>query len=239
MDILLVGAGGYGTLYVDALLQSKDPDIHWVGVIDPCLGTVPRRAEILAAGIPAYPSLEDFYREHTADLVCIATPPFLHREQCLCALAHGSHVLCEKPAAPTPKQVEEMIAAEKTYGRFIAIGFQWSFSDAIQALKRDVLAGKLGKPLLFKTAISWPRNRAYYARGGGWGGKAVFKGMPLYDSIASNACAHYLHNMLFLMGDRMETAAMPAILRGDFAALRRISRPDIPLRRRPSHPFFL
>ena len=31
-------------------------------------------------------------------------------------------------------------------GVFVAIGFQWSFSRAVQALKRDVMAGVLGKP---------------------------------------------------------------------------------------------
>ena len=58
-----------------------------------------------------------------------------------------------------------------------------------------------------KTAISWPRNFAYYRRGGGWGGKIQKDGITVLDSIASNACAHYLHNMLFLLGATMNQSA--------------------------------
>ena len=93
------------------------------------------------------------------------------------------------------------------YGKFIAIGYQWSYSAVIQRLKMDILKGKLGKPISFKTFISWPRNRAYYSRGSGWGGRIEKDGRLILDSIASNACAHYLHNMLFLLGDTMQTSA--------------------------------
>ena len=107
-----------------------------------------------------------------------------------------------------------MLDAERACGRFLAIGYQWSYADAIQALKADILQGKLGAPVSFRTAISWPRDRAYYGRGTGWGGRISRDGVLLLDSIASNACAHYLHNMLFLLGDSMQTSAEV----GDFEA---------------------
>ena len=207
MDIVLVGTGGYGLYYVKELLHPRNPDVRWVGVVDPYFQNCSRKAEIEAADIPVFDTLEEFYRAHTADLALIVTPPFLHREQSLLALSHGSYVLCEKPIAPTLAEAEEMRLAEQTHGKFIAIGYQWSYSRAIQALKRDILDGVLGKPLSMKTAISWPRNRAYYARGGGWGGRIQKDGITILDSIASNACAHYLHNMFFLLGDAMEQSA--------------------------------
>jgi predicted dehydrogenase len=45
------------------------------------------------------------------DLVCITTPPRLHREMTLFALALGKHVLCEKPMAMNVAEAEEMTAA--------------------------------------------------------------------------------------------------------------------------------
>src|SRR5947207_3270259 len=33
------------------------------------------------------------------DLVCITTPPVMHREMALAAIENGKHVLCEKPVA--------------------------------------------------------------------------------------------------------------------------------------------
>lgn len=209
MKILIVGAGGYGVNYVNALLTEPWDNVKLEGIVDPYLQSCSLKKQILQAGIPVYDTMEAFYKEHTADLAVISTPTFLHCEQSIQALQHGSHVLCEKPAAPTISQVQKMIAAQKQYDKFIAIGYQWSFSQAIQDFKQDLLSGVLGKPVTLKTMICWPRNRAYYRRGSGWGGRITKDGTALYDSIASNACAHYIHNILFLLGDSLHTSILP------------------------------
>lgn len=206
MKVLLVGTGGYASLYVRALLKTRE--LEWVGAVDPYFRDAKLHREIEAAGIPVFDTMEEFYARQDADLAVIATPPFLHTGQSLTALAHGSFVLSEKPAAPTVAEVELMIEAERRTGKFIAIGYQWSFSDAIRRLKQDILSGRLGRPLSMKTFISWPRDKAYYARGTGWAGRIRRGNTMVLDSIASNACAHYLHNMLFLLGDTMETSRM-------------------------------
>ncbi len=209
MNILLVGAGGYGVKYVDYLLDRVDPTLTLAGVVEPYFDTCARKEEILAAGVPVYGAMEEFYAVHGAELAIICTPPFLHCAQSLTALSHGSFVLCEKPVAPTPAAAARMAEAEVKYGKWIAVGYQWSFSDAILNLKRDILAGCLGKPRTLKTIVSWPRKRSYYGRGVGWAGKMQKDGITVWDSIASNACAHYLHNMLFLLGENMHSAALP------------------------------
>lgn len=215
MKILLVGAGGYAARYVNALLALSDPQITLEGIVEPYFSTCATRAEIDAAGIPVFDTMDAFYRQHTADLAIISTPSFLHKEQSLCALRHGSYVLCEKPVAPTVAEAEEMQEAEKAYGKWIAIGYQWSFSTAIQRLKTDVLSGVFGAPISLKTAISWPRTLDYYGRGTKWAGRLFKDGIPILDSIASNACAHYLHNMLFLLGDRPDRSAEVSQLSGE------------------------
>ncbi len=240
MKILLVGAGGYASGYVNALFNMAESDIVWEGIVDPYYSTCAKKEEIDAAKIPVYNTMDDFYLEHNADLAIICTPPFLHKEHSICALSHGSYVLCEKPIAPTPEDAEAMLEAEKKYGKWIAIGYQWSFSDAIQKLKSDILAAKLGAPISFKTAISWPRPLAYYKRGTGWGGMISKNGILILDSIASNACAHYLHNMFFLLGDNMNESTDVVSLDGqclrandienfDTCALKMVTEGGVPL----------
>ena len=207
MKILLVGAGGYGAGYVTTLLENTDPSIIFEGIVDNRISASVKKEAIEAAGIPVYATMDDFYREHTADLAIICTPPFLHKEHSICALKHGSYVMCEKPVAPTVEDAEAMLAAEKEYGKWIAIGYQWSFSEEIQRIKKDILCGELGRPISLKCAISWPRGLDYYSRGSGWAGRISKDGVMILDSIASNACAHYIHNMLFLLGDSMDTSA--------------------------------
>ncbi len=214
MKTLLVGAGGYASIYAKELLNIKNQSpenqiTDFCAIVDPFIKNAPLYDKIVEAKIPLYETLEDFYKNNTADLAVIATPPYLHKDQTTTALMNGSNVLCEKPVAPTVEEVNEIIACSEKTGKFVGIGYQWSFSDAIQRLKKDILDGLLGKPLCLKTFISWPRNKAYYGRTTGWGGKKYYRGKPIYDSILSNACAHYMHNMLFVLGNAMNESAEP------------------------------
>ena len=207
MKLLIVGAGGYGAGYVAKALE--DPNAVIAGVVEPFFDTCSTRDKILEAGIPVYQTMEAFYAEHDAQLALISTPTYLHASQSLCALEHGTHVLCEKPAAPSVAQVEAMMDGAKKWDRFVAIGYQWSFAHAMRRLKQDILDGKMGKALTLKTVVNWPRDHKYYARGGGWGGRIQKDGVLINDSIASNACAHYLHNMLYVLGSDMGTSVLP------------------------------
>lgn len=207
MKIALTGAGRYGKSYVDWLLAQEDPEIEFVGVIEKNIDASPSKEAIIGASIPVYSSMEEFYANAHADLMILCTPPFLHAEQSVYATAQGSYVLSEKPAAPTVAQAEAMIRAEKETGKFIAVGYQWSYDEAILALKKDILDGVLGKPKFLKTIVCTPRSRTYYAPD--WSGRISKDGIMVMDSIVFNACAHYVHNMLFILGDAVDTSAYP------------------------------
>lgn len=215
MKVLLVGANGYGARFLEPLFDMhKNGQITFEGIVT--RSDFPMQDELKAAGISAYKTLDAFYAEHNADMALISTPAFLHKEQSIYCVEHGSYVLCEKPAAPTVEEVEAMLSAEKRTGKFIAIGYQRCFSDAILALKRDILNGVFGKPLSTKFFLSAPRKLAYYARGGGYAGQVYTKdGRIILDSPASNACAHYMQEMLFLLGSEMDTTAEPTLIAGE------------------------
>lgn len=215
MKVLLVGANGYGARFLEPLFDMhKNGEIIFEGVVT--RSDFPMQDELKAAGISAYKTLDAFYAEHNADMALISTPAFLHKEQSIYCVEHGSNVLCEKPAAPTVDEVDAMLAAEKKTGKFIAIGYQRCFSDAVLALKRDILDGVLGKAVSMKFAMSAPRKFVYYARGGGYAGQVFTKdGRTILDSPASNACAHFVQEMLFLLGSEMDTTAEPTLVAGE------------------------
>jgi predicted dehydrogenase len=209
VSIALVGIGGYGNNHVKTLISDyKSEEYEIVGVVEPrpesCL-YIERLKEL---NIPIYKSLEEFYTELTANLVIISSPIQFHRPQVCLALSKGSHVLCEKPLSGTVEDALEMIEAKNKAKRLLAIGYQWSYSKAIQKLKQDIMSGKLGKPESLRCIVLWPRDFKYYSRG--WAGKKYDdKGNAIFDSVANNATAHYLHNMFYVLGDKMDTSDKP------------------------------
>ena len=209
MRILLVGIGGYGGLIAQAVLDNREKYGYSIaGVVEPYIENSPVRDQL--ENIPVYNSMQDFYKENKAELAIINTPIHLHKEQCILAMEMGSDVLCEKPVASTLQDALQMEEAAKATGRSINIGFQLSYTPAVQNIKRDILDGRYGKIKSMYATVSWPRNSAYFARP--WAAKATVDGKWVLDSIVMNACAHYLHNMLFLAGDTVSSAAEPLTL---------------------------
>jgi len=46
-----------------------------------------------------------------------------------------------------------------------------------------------------------------------WAGKRIVGGRTVMDSVANNATSHYLHNMFFMLGNKISTSAMPKSLK--------------------------
>jgi predicted dehydrogenase len=210
--VVLVGIGGYGEVYLSALLDDpRGAGCRIVGAVEPRPEGCRRLGELEALSVPLYPSLADFYRDHQADLAVLSSPIHLHAEHTCLALDHGSHVLVEKPAAAVTADVDRMLQARERAGRFVAVGFQWSFAHSVLALKRDILAGTFGPPLRGRSLTLWPRTESYYERNDWAGKKRDAEGRWILDSPASNAMAHHLHNLLFLLGAEMERSAEPVL----------------------------
>lgn len=210
VTVALVGVGGYGRHYVGRLLDGADElGARCVAAIDTQPERCDRLDELTGRGARVYTSLDAFHAEGSADLAILSLPIQLHAPFTCACLARGSHVLCEKPLAGTVQEGRRMLAAERETGRFVAIGYQWSYNSAIQALKADIMSGALGKPVRLKTLLSWPRPHSYYRRNDWAGRRKTPGGDWILDSPAHNATAHYLHNMFYVLGPTRETSAMP------------------------------
>ena len=209
-SIALVGVGGYGAMYLSALLDGPQRrEAALVATVDPDPVRCARWHELQTLGVPHHADPDALYRHHSVDLTIVASPIQLHAEQTILALGHGSHVLCEKPAAATVQDVDRMMDAEARSGRSVAVGFQWSFTSPIRQLKAGILRGDFGKPLRFKSLCLWPRDESYYSRNDWAGRLRDDQGRWVLDSPVNNAMAHDLHNMLFLLGDTPTTSAHP------------------------------
>ena len=81
VSVLLVGIGGYGGRYANALLDRADNDrVSLAGVVDPAPENYGRFEELRAGNIRVYGKMEDFYAGNRADLAVGAFPSLGRRQ---------------------------------------------------------------------------------------------------------------------------------------------------------------
>jgi predicted dehydrogenase len=81
------------------------------------------------------------------DVLVIATPNVLHREQALAGLSAGAHVICEKPLAMNLAEARELRDRARATGRKTLTFFTHRALAASALAKRLVDAGHLGRPV--------------------------------------------------------------------------------------------
>jgi len=209
VKVLIVAINGYGHYYLKTLLEEVDCErAVLVGVVDPEAERSSYFKSFKEFGIPVCTRMNDFYLSGgKADLAVISSPPHFHVPQSILALHHGTNVLCEKPIGALVSDAESLIEKRDKTGRFVMIGYQWSYSEGIQLLKKDILNGRFGKPLRMKSLCLWPRDFAYFARNNWAYQKKDPEGNIVMDNIFQNAVSHFIHNTFYLFGDTMESSA--------------------------------
>jgi predicted dehydrogenase len=223
ISVLLAGIGGYGQLYLNALLDNGDGSFVFAGAVDPYAASSPGFDVLKERGIPVYKTPQEFFAGGgRADLSVISSPIHTHYSYTVTCFENGSNVLCEKPFSGDLAKLDDIVEREKKTGLFCGVGFQLCFSAEMLALKKDIMNGVFGKPLTFKTCDLRRRGDKYYTRNS-WAGKIAIDGENIFDSPLNNACAHDLQLMLFLLGDKLNNSAEAVSVEAELWK----ARPDI------------
>lgn len=180
-----------------------------------------------SGGVAVFAGVADFLAAGSALADAVTVPVGIHEHAPITieALRHGLHVYCEKPAAATVQEVEEMCLAQQQSGKKLAIGFQYLQSTSLQQMKSRVIDGRLGSVRKIKAVCGWPRSTAYYGRNA-WAGRLRAGEAWVLDSPANNACAHFLMNMLFLAGKPAQ-CAQPLSVQAELFRANRIECADL------------
>lgn len=215
IKIAFAGAGGYADYCLGLLLDFvPQEDYELVGIADPYARKAPRANFFQEQGIPLYDTVEELFDAQKVDALYVASPITFHKDQCEAALDHGCAILCEKPLTACYRDTlslrEKWLQSRVPFG----VGFQWSYAPAILQAKKDILAGRYGRAVALKAYISWQRFDSYYTDSS-WKGRITDVGGNLVnDSVVTNATAHYLHNLFFMMGETLDQSAMPLQVKG-------------------------
>lgn len=101
----------------------------------------------------AYGTYEELLADEDIQAVYIPLPNELHYEWVMKAIEAGKNVLCEKPLAPTKKQVEELFAAAKEKGVILMEAFAYLHTPYVAAVKAEVDSGAIGDIKYIETAF--------------------------------------------------------------------------------------
>ncbi|MDW8344051.1 MAG: Gfo/Idh/MocA family oxidoreductase [Verrucomicrobiae bacterium] len=144
LRVVLVGCGGMAGCWLDAARQAGG--VEWVGFVDLREEAARRRAAESGARNPVVGTkLETVLRATRPDAVFDCTVPEAHYEVTLTALAHGCHVLGEKPMADSMERARAMVAAAQKAGRIYAVIQNRRYGAPIRRIRRLIEAGGLGQ----------------------------------------------------------------------------------------------
>jgi predicted dehydrogenase len=97
----------------------------------------------------------DLIHDPGIDIIDICSPNMYHMQQTIASLDAGKHVICEKPLAPTPDEIRQMIATRDRSGKLLMTAQHFRFHGNSQALKKEIDTGVLGK--IYHTRAWWLR----------------------------------------------------------------------------------
>ncbi|MDE2752847.1 MAG: Gfo/Idh/MocA family oxidoreductase [Gemmatimonadota bacterium] len=142
--IVLVGAGVRGRVW--ARVIAEVPGAMLAGLVDQDESRARRAHDDFAPGAPVGHDFASALADPdiVADAVVIATPPATHHRLVGRALAHGLHVLCEKPLSEDLDEVVDLIAQADAAGRHLLVGMNFRYLPSSQRIRRYVLGGHLG-----------------------------------------------------------------------------------------------
>lgn len=196
--IALVGAHGHGRWHLRNIRRlASDHAVELVGVCDP----VPLDDDLrhLAGDVPLLPDLTAVLADLRPDVTIVCTPIHTHTELTLRAVRAGSHVLLEKPPAPTLAEYDRLVDGVAASDRSCQVGFQSLGSLAVPVVRQMVSEGAVGDVTGIGGACAWQRTSAYFSRAP-WAGRRVVDGVPVVDGALTNPFAHAVVTALAIEG---------------------------------------
>lgn len=159
--LALVGGGGAG----------------FIGKVHAVAATLDNRAEIIAGALSSRPEVaresgaafgiapersyasfddliaaESQLEEDRIDVVVIATPNHTHFPFASAALAHGFHVVCDKPLTNSTADAERLVTHVESSGQLLALTHNYSGYPLVRQARSMVLDGEIGDVIAVRTS---------------------------------------------------------------------------------------
>jgi predicted dehydrogenase len=205
LKVGVIGVGGIARTHMPGWEASEHTEVvAGSDISEAALATWGERFGVARLGTDPAELLSD----PDIDIIDICTPNNYHAPLAIAALDAGKHVICEKPLAPTPAQIRDMISARDRSGKMLMTAQHFRFRGTSKAMKAEIETGTLGE---IYHARSWMLRRAAAPTRPGFIMKAHSSGGPCID-----IGVHILDLTLWFLGNP-EPVAVTGVARAELA----------------------
>ncbi len=154
----VVGAGNISSEYLRNMTAFPDLDVRFVADMDQARA----RGQADAFGVTRAGSLAELLADDEIELVVNLTIPSAHVEVAILAIDAGKHVWSEKPFALDRGDGARLLEAARAAGRRVACAPDTFLGASLQASRRFVETGGLGRPMTALTLVQGPGPESWH-----------------------------------------------------------------------------
>ncbi len=167
----------------------KCPGVSLAAACDP---VTPRRAEAegLFPELRTYDDHHKMLRAEELDVVSVCSPNRFHARHAIAALQAGAHVLLEKPAALSMKEISQIKSAVRKSKRQLIVGFSHRFMRGNHRIRKLLEAGTIGEPFMIRARLAhtgpypgWAKDDWFYDPRDAGGGAMLDMGIHAIDQV--------------------------------------------------------
>ncbi len=193
LNFALVGCGRISYKHIEAV--GKIP--QYARIIAVCdLDEAKARSKGEELGVAWYTDYHAMMKAHPElDVVSVCVPTGYHARVVIDLAAYGKHLMTEKPMALSVADCEAMLQVCKKSGSQLFVIYQNRYNPPVQAARRALEAGRLGKLVAVTVRVRWSRDQRYYQQDN-WHGTWELDG-----GVMSQQASHHLDLLQWFLGD--------------------------------------
>lgn len=192
IGVAVVGCGAISELHLNAIQQIPETQLIFV-----CDKDQAKARETANSYHCQYiTDYTELLSRAEVEVIHILTPHFLHTPMTLAALAHGKHVILEKPIGISIQECQALNQAAAKSDKSLNVVLQNRYNPISTYLKQVVDSSRYGELKAIKGIVTWHRSDTYYAASD-WRGKWATEG----GGLLINQAIHTLDLMQWLGGE--------------------------------------
>lgn len=142
LGVGIVGTGWVSGEHIRAFSENANTEV--VALCGRTEDGAKAKAAEFSLDCPIHTDYEKMLAQPNLDIVCIATPPNVHREQAVAATLAGKHLLLEKAMANTVADIRAIRDAVESSGVKSVVGFVLRWNPLFEIIKQQLAQGVVG-----------------------------------------------------------------------------------------------